>query len=311
MSFLYSDVGEVSPYLKARQKFYAPEAWDKIVSALKSSVTLYIGNLSFYTDEEQVYSLFLMCGPVRRVIMGINKFTHLPCGFCFVEYYFHKDAMAARDYLNGTKLDDRVIRVDLDPGFEDGRQYGRGLTGGQVRDDRRKEYDEGRGGLPPRQRKRIEQQALESGTLTTPVSSETSIIDNNNNNLGNHTNVDNVNNNSNTVSNNDDNNKNNSPIQTHYTHSSTFSSSESYSRNHYQTRDYHNSNNNNNNLRHSYHKYNHYNNNYNNNNNNNRPSYNDNYSSSSFGHSAPNSSYGNDKYQSYYVPPYKRHRHDG
>ena len=49
------------------------------------STTLYIGNLSFYTDEEQVYTLFSLCGPVRRVIMGIHKFTHLPCGFCFVE----------------------------------------------------------------------------------------------------------------------------------------------------------------------------------------------------------------------------------
>jgi len=169
MAFLYGDVGAVSPYLQARQQFYTPEAWTKMINALKRSTTLYIGNLSFYTDEEQVYTLFSLCGPVRRVIMGIHKFTHLPCGFCFVEYYFHRDAMAARDYLNGTKLDDRIIRVDMDPGFEPDRQFGRGTSGGQVRDDRRHEYDEGRGGLPPRRRRELERHAVASGTLVGPT----------------------------------------------------------------------------------------------------------------------------------------------
>lgn len=85
MSHLYTS-DEVSPYLQARKKFYTPEAWNKMINALKTTTTLYIGNLSFYTEEEQVYTLFSMCGPVRRVIMGIHKFTHLPCGFCFVEF---------------------------------------------------------------------------------------------------------------------------------------------------------------------------------------------------------------------------------
>jgi nuclear cap-binding protein subunit 2 len=35
-------------------------------------------------------------------------------------------------FINGTKLDERVVRTDLDPGFKEGRQYGRGRTGGQV-----------------------------------------------------------------------------------------------------------------------------------------------------------------------------------
>jgi len=29
-------------------------------------------------------------------------------------------------------LDERIIRTDLDPGYRDGRQYGRGKSGGQV-----------------------------------------------------------------------------------------------------------------------------------------------------------------------------------
>eukprot|EP00731_Ephydatia_muelleri_P030435 Em0021g958a len=34
------------------------------------SSTLYVGNLSFYTTEDQMYELFSMCGEVKRVIMG-------------------------------------------------------------------------------------------------------------------------------------------------------------------------------------------------------------------------------------------------
>lgn len=49
-------------------------------------------------------------------------------------------------YVSGTKLDERVIRCDLDPGYKEGRQYGRGKSGGQVRDEYRQEYDAGRGG---------------------------------------------------------------------------------------------------------------------------------------------------------------------
>lgn len=102
---------------------------------------------SFYTTEEQVYELFSKCGEIKRLIMGLDRFNKTPCGFCFVEYYTHQDALDCMKYIGGTKLDERVIRTDLDPGFEEGRQYGRGKSGGQVRDEYRDDYDEGRGGL--------------------------------------------------------------------------------------------------------------------------------------------------------------------
>lgn len=113
---------------------------------LRSSTTLYIGNLSFYTAEEQLYELFSMCGDVKRIIMGLDKFKKTPCGFCFVEYYTRQDLEQAVLFINGTRLDDRIIRVDLDAGFIEGRQYGRGKSGGQVRDEYRADYDTGRGG---------------------------------------------------------------------------------------------------------------------------------------------------------------------
>lgn len=61
-------------------------------------------------------------------------------------------------YINGTKLDERVIRCDLDPGFKEGRQYGRGRSGGQVRDEYRTEYDAGRGGWGHRMRMQLERE---------------------------------------------------------------------------------------------------------------------------------------------------------
>ncbi|RMJ06842.1 Nuclear cap-binding protein subunit 2 [Fusarium euwallaceae] len=117
------------------------------VDPLANATTLYVGNLSFYTTEEQVYELFSKCGEIKRLVMGLDRFNKTPCGFCFVEYYTHQDALDCLKYIGGTKLDERIIRTDLDPGFEEGRQYGRGKSGGQVRDEYREDFDEGRGGV--------------------------------------------------------------------------------------------------------------------------------------------------------------------
>ncbi|KAJ4295079.1 nuclear cap binding complex subunit [Kalmusia sp. IMI 367209] len=114
---------------------------------LKDATTLYVGNLSFYTTEEQIHELFSKCGEIKRLVMGLDRFNKTPCGFCFVEYYSHQDALDCMKYIGGTKLDERIIRTDLDEGFAEGRQYGRGKSGGQVRDEYREEYDPGRGGF--------------------------------------------------------------------------------------------------------------------------------------------------------------------
>ncbi|PWY70476.1 small subunit of nuclear cap-binding protein complex [Aspergillus heteromorphus CBS 117.55] len=123
-----------------------PEKVEEPVDNLKNATTLYVGNLSFYTTEEQIHELFSKCGEIKRLVMGLDRYNKTPCGFCFVEYYTHQDALDCLKYVGGTKLDERIIRTDLDPGFEEGRQYGRGKSGGQVRDEYREEYDPGRGG---------------------------------------------------------------------------------------------------------------------------------------------------------------------
>lgn len=63
-----------------------------------------------------------------------------------IRYFEHDHALAALRYISGTKLDERLIRADLDPGYSENRQYGRGKAGGQVRDQYRDDFDAGRGG---------------------------------------------------------------------------------------------------------------------------------------------------------------------
>ena len=53
---------------------------------LLNSCTLYVGNLSFYTSEEQIYELFSKCGDITRVIVGLDRVKKTACGFCFVEW---------------------------------------------------------------------------------------------------------------------------------------------------------------------------------------------------------------------------------
>lgn len=69
--------------------------------------------------------------------MGINN-EGQRCGFCFVIFEMHEDAERAVDYISQTRLDEKIIRVDLDPGYKEGRERGRGRDGNQKRDDFRK-----------------------------------------------------------------------------------------------------------------------------------------------------------------------------
>ena len=197
MAHLYKDTGVKSLYTD-RKFMGGKEGWQ---DALEESCTLYIGNLSFYTTEEQLYELFSRCGELKRVVMGLDRNSKTPCGFCFVEFHHREATEDAVRMLSGCKLDERMIRVgaraaappsasaspsppqpttvaaahppppplhgaDWDGGFVEGRQYGRGRSGGQVRDEYRADYDAGRGGwgkaleqpaaLPPPRRRSFE-----------------------------------------------------------------------------------------------------------------------------------------------------------
>ena len=77
-------------------------------------------------------------GEIKRIIMGLDKVSHSPCGFCFVEFYDAADARRAEYLVSGGLIlvDERAVKVDADLGFKEGRQFGRGLQGFQKRDER-------------------------------------------------------------------------------------------------------------------------------------------------------------------------------
>ncbi len=114
----------------------------------RNSDWVYVGNLSFDTTESQIDEIFSRVGKITNRVMGLNKYTLEPCGFCFIKYHAHYEALDAVALLHNMEVDERVITVKLDAGYRTNRRYGRGETGGQVRDDRRTEYDAQRGGEP-------------------------------------------------------------------------------------------------------------------------------------------------------------------
>lgn len=154
MASLFKDLSTLSAYRDRR----FPGSQEEFDHALQTSTTVYIGNMSFYTTEEQVYELFSRAGEIKKIIMGLDKNTKTPCGFCFVLYYSREDTEDAVKCISGTILDDRPIRVDFDWGFQEGRQWGRGRSGGQVRDEYRTDYDPGRGGYGKLVQKELEAQ---------------------------------------------------------------------------------------------------------------------------------------------------------
>lgn len=136
-SLLCADAAEKKLYWD-RSHYDSPEAQ---MRALAMSSSLYIGNLSFSTRLSHIKSLFSTVGIVKNIHLGMDRFQKTPCGFAFVEYASRSHALDAVAFLSGSKLDGKVIRVELDAGFKPGRQYGRGSSGGQVRDDKRGSID--------------------------------------------------------------------------------------------------------------------------------------------------------------------------
>ena len=74
---------------------------------------LYIGNLPFSADEEQIRQLFGQDGrQVTEVKMITDRDTGRPRGFGFVEMANQADAEAAISALNGHSMDGRELTVN-------------------------------------------------------------------------------------------------------------------------------------------------------------------------------------------------------
>ncbi|KAL0215746.1 hypothetical protein P9112_007930 [Eukaryota sp. TZLM1-RC] len=108
MSVVGSEIFKHKYYCRVRQTGKTKE---EIESLLAATTTLYVGNLSFYTSVEQIHALFSRAGRIKRIIMGLNKKSLKPCGFCFVEYYTLASTEIAMRYINRTILDEREILI--------------------------------------------------------------------------------------------------------------------------------------------------------------------------------------------------------
>ncbi|SCM09664.1 nuclear cap-binding protein, putative [Plasmodium chabaudi adami] len=140
MSHLYEEVYKKRKYYdRALCNDY--EDW---LNKIQYSKTVYIGNLSIYTTEQQIYEHMSKAGEVENIIMGLHRTEKSPCGFCFVVYKRKEGATQSVNFLNNSILDGRIIRVDEDLGIIGKRKYGRGKTGVQKRDERNKHFDEDR-----------------------------------------------------------------------------------------------------------------------------------------------------------------------
>ena len=101
---------------------------------------IYVGNLSFHTDEETLRQTFSQFGQVDNVNIIRDRDTGQPRGFAFVEMSNDSEADTAMQQLNGSALDGRNLTVnEARPKTE--RSFGGGGGGGG-----RGGYGGGRGG---------------------------------------------------------------------------------------------------------------------------------------------------------------------
>ena len=99
---------------------------------------IYVGNLSFQTDEDTLRQAFAAFGQVDNVNIVRDRDTGQPRGFAFVEMANDSEAETAMQQLNGSNLDGRNLTVnearpktDRGGGGGGGRGFGGGGGGGR------------------------------------------------------------------------------------------------------------------------------------------------------------------------------------
>ena len=94
---------------------------------------LFVGNLSFNTDERRLEELFLTIGPVDSVNIVRDQMTGRARGFAFVEMQTDEAAQSAIEKLNETELDGRKLAVNEARPKPAGDRGGRSGGGGPRR----------------------------------------------------------------------------------------------------------------------------------------------------------------------------------
>jgi RNA recognition motif-containing protein len=97
---------------------------------------LYVGNLSFRTEESTLQALFGEAGPVDSVRMMRDKATGQSRGFAFVEMQSEEGAQAAIDRFNEQELEGRRLTVNEARPQPEYSGAGNGGGGGRRREPR-------------------------------------------------------------------------------------------------------------------------------------------------------------------------------
>jgi cold-inducible RNA-binding protein len=74
---------------------------------------VFVGNLSFKTDNNGLAAHFASAGTVTKADVLMDKMTGRSKGFGFVEFATEEDAKNAVEKLNQSELDERTIFVDI------------------------------------------------------------------------------------------------------------------------------------------------------------------------------------------------------
>ncbi len=93
---------------------------------------IYVGNLKFDANEDQVRALFEPYGQVDRVSIVTDRDTGQPRGFAFVEMSDDESAAKAMEALNGMSMGGRNLTVnEARPKEDRPRRSGGGGGGGR------------------------------------------------------------------------------------------------------------------------------------------------------------------------------------
>jgi RNA recognition motif-containing protein len=95
---------------------------------------VFVGNLSFDTQSDELRQLFEPHGEVLDVSIPADRDNGRPRGFAFVELATAEQAKAAIEKLNGFELSGRALRVnDAEDRPSRPPSFGRGPGAGQFR----------------------------------------------------------------------------------------------------------------------------------------------------------------------------------
>ena len=93
-------------------------------------MTIYVGNLSFQAEQEDLLDLFGQYGEVKQCSLPLDRETGRKRGFAFVEMSNDADEQKAIDDLQDVEWMGRMIRVNKATPREGGGGGGRGGYGG-------------------------------------------------------------------------------------------------------------------------------------------------------------------------------------